>query len=266
MVRRDVREDRHGRPPRQRRDLELRQFVDHAVVRGQLEQPLHHRDADVAAEDDRMGRIGRQDRRDQRGRRRLAFRPGDPDGRCGTETKEEVRLGHECGGRPVAAGSRIHERAQGRPQSGFGGREIGRDRGRGGHEVGACPGQRRLHLRAQRERQRAITECPDGVGEIRGRPSVVDGHACAGIREEAGQGQATPGETEDGDRPIAESAGPDRVEAETIEVDRAHHRDRPHRSRSSEARNSVTPRSAARIPTIQNRIVIFSSSQPASSK
>ena len=39
-----------------------------------------------------------------------------------------------------------------------------------------------------------------------------------------------------------------------------------HDSRSSDARNSVTPRRAARIPMIQKRIVIFSSSQPASSK
>ena len=91
----DVRVDGHGRAARQRRQLELGQLVDDAMRRGQLEQPLDDRDPDVAAEDDRVGRIGGQQRRGQRRRRRLALRAGHPDGRRRAEAQEQVRLGDE---------------------------------------------------------------------------------------------------------------------------------------------------------------------------
>jgi hypothetical protein len=78
--------------------------------------------------------------------------------------------------------------------------------------------------------------------------------------------QPAPRQAEDRHWSVAQGTGPDRLEREAVEIDRAGRRHRGHVSRFSDARKSVTPRSAARTPTIQNRIVIFSSSQPPSSK
>ena len=60
-----VRVGGHGRAARQCRELQLRQLVDDAMVRAQLGQPLDDRNADIAAEDDRVTRIGGQERRGQ---------------------------------------------------------------------------------------------------------------------------------------------------------------------------------------------------------
>ena len=233
--------------------------------RGQLEQPLHDRDPDVAAEHDRVGRIGRQQGRDQRRRRGLALGAGHPDGRRRAETQEQVSLGDESRDRPIATGPGVDQRAEGGAQARLGGREVGRDRWRRGDEIGGRPGRCRVDVRTEREGHGPPAECRDRLGQGRSRPAVVDRHASSGVRQEACQCEPAPGQAEDRDRPVAQGARPDRVEVEAVEVDRSA-RHRHHCNLSRDARKSVTPSSAARIPTIQKRIVIFSSSQPPSSK
>ena len=106
VVRGDVGVDRDRRPARQGRQLQLGQLDDDPVRGGQLGQPLDERDADVAAQDDRVGRVGRQDRGGERRRRRLALRAGHPDRRRRAEPQEEVRLRDDGRGVRVAGGAR----------------------------------------------------------------------------------------------------------------------------------------------------------------
>jgi hypothetical protein len=61
----DVRVDSQRRPARERRQLQLGQLDDDAVRRRELRQALDQRDPDVAAQDDRVLRIGREDGGDQ---------------------------------------------------------------------------------------------------------------------------------------------------------------------------------------------------------
>ena len=266
VVRGDVGVDRDRRPARQRRQLELGQLVDDAVVGRQLEESLDDRDPDVPAEDDRMVRIGRQQRGSQRRGRRLALGPGHPDGRGRAEPQEEVGLRDEGRDRRVAAGAGIDQRPERRAQARLGGRVVGRDRGRGGDQVGLRPGRRRIDRRPEGERHGPPTEGRDRIAQLVRRTAVVDRHSRAGIGQEAGQCQPAASQAEDRHGTVAECPGADRVERQAVEIDRRGRRHRRHRSRSTEARKSVTPSSAARMPTIQNRIVIFSSSQPPSSK
>ena len=77
-----VRVDGDRRATRQRRQLQLRQLDDHAMVRCQLRQPLDERDPDVPPENHRVLRVGGKDRGDERRGRRLALRPGHPDRRA----------------------------------------------------------------------------------------------------------------------------------------------------------------------------------------
>ena len=111
MVRGDVGVDRHGRPARQGRQLQLGQLVDDAVVGRQLEQALDDRQADVATEDDRVPFVGGEDRGGQRRGRRLALRAGHPDRRRRAQPEEEVRLRHE---RRDAPGCPRHARRRAR--------------------------------------------------------------------------------------------------------------------------------------------------------
>ena len=84
-------------------------------------------------------------------------------------------------------------------------------------------------------------------GELVGRTPVVDRHAGAGVGQEASQGEAAAGQPEHRHRPAGQRPGTDRVDGQRIEVDRLPRRHRRHCNRSSEARNRVTPSSAARI-------------------
>ena len=127
------------------------------------------------------------------------------------------------------------------------------------------PGRCRVHVRTERQGHGPPAERRDRLGQGRSRPAVVDRDAGSGVRQEARQCEPAPGQAEDRDRPVAQGARPDRVEVEAVEVDRSA-RHRHHCNLSRDARKSVTPSSAARIPTIQKRTVIFSSSQPPSSK
>ena len=61
-------------------------------------------DADVAAQDRRVDRVGGEDRVRQRRRRRLALGAGDADRRRRAQPEEQVRLGDQRGRRGVAAG------------------------------------------------------------------------------------------------------------------------------------------------------------------
>ena len=104
MVGRDVRVDRDGGAPRERRQLELGELDDDPVLGGELGQPFDERRADVPAEERRVEGVGREDGVSERGGRRLALRPGHPDRRRGAEPEEQVGLGRERGRRRVAGG------------------------------------------------------------------------------------------------------------------------------------------------------------------
>ena len=150
VVRGDIGVDRHGRAARQGRQLQLGQLVDDAMVGRQLEQALDDRQADVAAEDDRVRRVGGEDGRGQRGRRGLALRAGHSDRRRRAQPQEEVRLRHERRDAPGCPRSRASTSArEGGPQTRLGRREVGCDRRRGGHQVGRRPGRPRVDVRTR---------------------------------------------------------------------------------------------------------------------
>ncbi len=107
-------------------------------------------------------------------------------------------------------------------------------------------------------------------------PAVVDGDRRTGAGEEPRQCNARAGEAENAHGPTSEDPRGERAGGERIRIDRAGARGRAERvgavgghhdqrSWPMEARKRVTPMSPAMMPTIQNRSVIFSSSQPASS-
>ena len=133
--------------------------------------------------------------------------------------------------------------------------------------LGIRPGRRRVDLGPERERHRPAAEGRNGVGQLGRGPAVVDGHRARRHRPGSGPapGRCGPGR---GRSPGGPRSAPPRI-ASIVRRSRsigAGHGHRRHRSRSSEARKSVTPSSAARIAMIQKRMVIFSSSQPPSSK
>jgi len=92
MIGGHVRVDGDGRPARQRRQLELGELEHDPILRAELRQSLHDGAAHVPAEDRAVGRVGREDRMGQGRRRRLTFRPTDPDRRRRAQPQEEVRL------------------------------------------------------------------------------------------------------------------------------------------------------------------------------
>ena len=59
----------------------------------------------------------------------------------------------------------------------------------------------------------AVAERRDPVRQVAGGPPVVDGDPGAGVGQEACQGDPAAGQPEDRDRPVAQRAGADRVEA-----------------------------------------------------
>ena len=213
-----------------------------------------------------MIRIGGQERGGQRRGRRLALRAGHPDRRRAAQPQEQVGLrdeGRRCG---IARGPCLHERPERRPQAGLRRRVVRVDRGRRGHERGIRPRRRGVNLGTEREADVAALERIDRTGQLLRRAAVVHGHPRAGVGEEARQGDPAAGEPEHGHRAPAQRAGPDRVHRERIGIDRPLLGHRAHTSTLTEAKKKVSPSNAARIPTIQKRIVIFSSSQPPSSK
>ncbi len=216
---------------------------------------------------DRVVGIRGEDRGDQRRRRRLALRPRHPDRRRRAEAQEQVRLRDQGRRGRVAAPVSGDERLERSPQPRFGRRVVGVDRGRRRDKGGAGPRRLGGHVRAGENPGRPPLERRDGVGKLGDRSAVVDRDVGAGVGEEAGQRDPAPGQPEDRHRPAAEVSRANAVERQRVEVDRPFGRHRgAHSSCRIEARNSVTPSSPDRIPMIQKRSVIFSSSQPASSK
>ena len=113
-----VRVDRDRRAARQRRQLELGELDDDAMVRRQLGQPLDERDADVPAEHDRVRRVGGEDAR--RSARRSSSCPSSrsprssaPGTGAGTGPARETRAGAVPS--PPRGG---HRRAPGAPPAG----------------------------------------------------------------------------------------------------------------------------------------------------
>ncbi len=211
-----------------------------------------------------MDRVRGQDRVSQRGRRGLALGPGDADRRGRAEAEEQVRLADEGRGVGIPSSPRRHQGLELGTEPRLGRRIARRDRRRGRDEGRAGPGRRGVDPGPEAKRHVAVPEQGDGALERPGRTAVVDGDPGAGVREEAGERDAAPGEPQHRHRPPVEGAGAHGVQGEGVEVDRAH----GHLTSSAliDAMNRVTPRRPARTPTIQKRNVIFSSSQPPSSK
>ena len=169
------------------------------------------------------------------------------------QAQEQLHLAHDLGPARLGRGERL-------AQPRVGGREARRDRGAGDEQVGVREQRHRVGLvHAERQAHRPRAECGDRVRQLRGRPSVVGGDHRAGIGQEAAGGDARAGQPEDDGATAAEV------------VDRS---DRGGRGRSSSVhrkpftlpRKMLNPSSPARAATIQNRMVIFSSAQPMSSK
>jgi hypothetical protein len=266
MVARHVRIDRNGRPTREGRQLQLGELDHDAVARRHVPEPVDQRVADVAAEEHRVRRIRREQRRCQRGRRRLALRACDADRRRIDEAQDQGGLADERRRSRVAGGAARDECVEGGAQARLGRRVVGVDAGRGRHEVGAGPRRLRVDLGAEEEADRPAVEGSHAAGELGRRPAVVDRDVGVRIEEEAGQRDPRPREAEHRHVPSAQQAAPDGVHRESVGIDRRHRRRRAHCSAWMEARKRVTPSSPASAPTIQNRSVIFSSSQPPSSK
>ena len=216
-----------------------------------------------------MRRVGGEERGGERRRRRLALRAGDPDRRRRAEAQEQVHLGHERRRRGSPASER-DERLERRPQPRLGRRVVRVDRRRRRDERGAGPrssmGQRPGPARSRTGRPSSASIASASSSS---RPPVVDRHV--GARRRQGSGPAR---------------SPVRAKPSTV-TGRPRQRAAEHRRRASVSSRSigrsvvivaltpagrsrrgtsVTPSSPARIPTIQNRSVIFSSSQPTSSK
>ncbi len=167
--------------------------------------------------------------------------------------------------RLVAAGPSVDDGSQRRPQPRFCRRVVGVDGRRAGDQRGA--GER--HRPARRPDPAAVARpdrpAPRWPAPARRRARVVDRHRRPGVVQESRQRDAGSGKAQDRDRTVAEQAGAQGARDQLRRVDRPLGRHDTHCSRSMEARNSVTPISPAMIPMIQNRSVIFSSSQPISS-
>ncbi len=235
---------------------------------GELREPLHERDPDVAAEDHRVHRGGPQERRGERRGGRLALRAGDPDRGRRAQPEEQVRLGDEGRRGGVARPASGHQHPERVAEARFRRRVVRVDRRRRRHEVGVRPRSGRLDVRAEEQPDLAIAERRDRVAELGRRSTVVDGHAGTGIAEEAGERDPAARQTEDRHESPAERPAAHGVEGQGVGIDGAsgrRHR-RAHASRLIDERNRVTPSRPDRMATIQKRSVIFSSSHPPSSK
>ncbi len=199
VIGRHVGVDRDRGPVRQRRQLELRELDDDSVFGRELREPFDQRDADVAAEDGRMGRIGGEQRRGQRRGGGLALRAGDPDRRARAHPQEQVRLAYQ--GRVAVRIRQIgrDDCPQRRPEAGLGRGEVRVDARRRGDEVRVGPGGGRLDVRTQAQADRPAAQRFDRCRQVGFGPAVVDGDVGARVGEEAGQGDAAAGQTEDGD-------------------------------------------------------------------
>ena len=212
---------------------------------------------------DRVGRIGRKERGRQRRGRGLALRARNPDAGTWAHSEDQVRLADQ-GRRAQGIGSvRVHDCPQGRPQARLGRGEIGVDAWRSREQISFGPCGRRIDLRAKAQSNGSTTKRFDRPSKLAGRPAVVDRDASPGIGEEAGKSDAAPSQSQDRDRSTIQGALANAGRRQPIEVD-----DPPRHCYlgGMEATKSVTPNIAASAPTIQKRIVIFSSSQPPSSK
>ena len=261
--------DGDGRAARQRGQLELRELDDHAVLGRQLRQPFDERDADVAAEDRGVHRVGGEDRRDERRGRRLALRAGDTDRRRGAQAQEQVRLLDQRRRARIARRPPVDEGSKHGAEARLGRRVVRVDDGRGRDQGDVVEHRRGVDRGPEGQLDRPTFELFDRPFQLRRRARVVDAHARAGIGEEAGEGDAAAREAQHGHRPVAQDAVADRGHRQRVRVDRRCRRRHRHAvswKSGSDARNSVTPRSPASTATIQKRRVIFSSSQPPSSK
>ena len=220
VVRGDVGVDRDRRAARQRRQLQLGQLDDDAVLRRQLRQALDERRPDVAAQDRRVDRVRGEDRVGQRRRRGLALGPGHADRRGRAQPQEQVGLGDERRDGRVAGRAGGDERLQRRPEARLGRRVVGRDRRRRGDERRVRPRRGRIHVRAQPQGHGPAAEEADRALELRRRAAVVDRHAGAHVVQEAGQRDAAPGQAEHRDRPPVQRPGADVGHGERVEVDR----------------------------------------------
>src|SRR5664280_1993603 len=237
------------------------------MVGRQLGQALHQRQADVSAQDRRMRTVGRKQRGRQRRRRGLALRARYPDGGTGAQPQEEIRLADQGRRSQRISLVRVHDHPQGRPQAWLGRGEVGIDTWRCRDQVGFGPCGRRIDLRTKAQTNRSTAERIDRSRQLAGRPAIVDRDASPGIGKETGQSDATPSQSQDRDRSAVEGAVTNAGSRQPIEVD-----DSPSHGylettmEAMEAAKSVTPIMPASAPRIQKRIVIFSSSQPPSSK
>ena len=198
-----------------------------------------------------MGRVGREERGGQRRGRRLALRAGHPDRRApGTAAgtgPPRTRAPGPSRSPPARASTSAASAARRRGSVvGKSGVDRRRRRDERRRRPRSPPGRRPARAASVTGRPpSAAIASPSSLG----RPAVVDRHARAGIGEEARQRDAAAGQPEDGDRPVAERPGADAVERQRVEIDRRRVVVmRRHRSRSSEARKSVTPSSAGEDP------------------
>ena len=203
---------------------------------------------------------------DQRRRGGLALGPRHADRRRGAQAQEQIDLRDEGrGSRSPAARRSTRSREHG-AKARLGRREVGVDR-----RARWRPVPRRRSPTAGRPRGRAASvtarpsSCRDGPLQLRSRSRVIDASRGARIGQEARQRDAAASEPEDGHGPAARGrprrslpASACRGRSGAVIVVTG--------SRWIEARKSVMPRSPARTATIQKRSVIFSSSQPPSSK
>ncbi len=195
----------------------------------------------------------------------LPLVPVTPDGRRRAQPEEQVRLADQGRDARVPVGPRGDQPLERRAQPRLRGRVVGGDRGRGGHERRVCPRGGRVHVRSEPEDHVPAFQRRDPPLQLRGRPAVIHGDPRPGVGQEPRQGNAAAGKPEHGHRASVQGTGPHAVERQRVEVDR--HGVQPSQTSAwIEARNRVTPSRPARMPTIQNRSVIFSSSQPPSSK
>ena len=169
----DLGVDGDGRPPRQRRQLQLGQLVDDPVVRRQLGEPFHDRDPDVAAEDGRMRWIAGEDGGGEGRGRRLALRAGHADRRGLAQAQEQVGLADEGRGERVAAGPCRDEVRERSSEAWLGRRVVGRDRRGRRDEGGPRPGRRRVDVRPDEvaDRRRPASSAIAAPRSAAGRPS-----------------------------------------------------------------------------------------------
>ena len=127
------------------------------------------------------------------------------------------------------------------------------------------PGACRVDVGPEFKLDRPPVESVDGRSEVVHRSAVVDRDPGSVVGEESRHRDSAAGQTEHRDRPPFERAVAGGCRGQAIEVDDASCHGFGY-TFGIEATKSVTPSRPASAPTIQNRIVTFSSSQPPSSK